>query len=230
MRVSHLRGDSSRGPHAHHDSRDHTWHERPSPAFRSCCVHPNADTSACGPRRRCFSSWRASTRPAPSSWTRSTRSWGRGAQRVSHRHPNRTGKGRCAFFKGQGQPHVLPCSCLRGTLVSYCNMLPWFVTLPSHPRVRAPLPASPAGEHEASRRMKTELLIQLDGLARRSDELVFVLVRAVGVAGRPKLVRAVGWLMRWAQAHTPSGLPLILELISPLTGRLPPTCPGSWMR
>ncbi|KIZ02954.1 hypothetical protein MNEG_5000 [Monoraphidium neglectum] len=31
------------------------------------------------------------------------------------------------------------------------------------------------GEHEASRRMKTELLIQLDGLARRRDELVFVL-------------------------------------------------------
>jgi len=33
----------------------------------------------------------------------------------------------------------------------------------------------PTGEHEASRRMKTELLLQLDGLARRSDELVFVL-------------------------------------------------------
>jgi hypothetical protein len=32
------------------------------------------------------------------------------------------------------------------------------------------------GEHEASRRMKTELLVQLDGLARRGDERVFVLV------------------------------------------------------
>ncbi|KAI8465723.1 MAG: P-loop containing nucleoside triphosphate hydrolase protein [Monoraphidium minutum] len=31
------------------------------------------------------------------------------------------------------------------------------------------------GEHEASRRMKTELLIQLDGLARRAGERVFVL-------------------------------------------------------
>jgi hypothetical protein len=47
----------------------------------------------------------------------------------------------------------------------------------------APRPAPPcvlatrAGEHEASRRMKTELLVQLDGLTRRPGERVFVLVR-----------------------------------------------------
>ena len=34
---------------------------------------------------------------------------------------------------------------------------------------------SQAGEHEASRRMKTELLIQLDGLIKSSDERVFLL-------------------------------------------------------
>lgn len=34
------------------------------------------------------------------------------------------------------------------------------------------------GEHEASRRMKTELLIQMDGLAR-SQELVFVLAGSI---------------------------------------------------
>jgi katanin p60 ATPase-containing subunit A1 len=32
-----------------------------------------------------------------------------------------------------------------------------------------------SGEHEASRRMKTELLIQMDGLAKRKNSLVFVL-------------------------------------------------------
>jgi len=34
---------------------------------------------------------------------------------------------------------------------------------------------SQSGEHEASRRMKTELLIQLDGLIKSSDERVFLL-------------------------------------------------------
>jgi katanin p60 ATPase-containing subunit A1 len=34
---------------------------------------------------------------------------------------------------------------------------------------------SQAGEHEASRRMKTELLIQLDGLIKSSDERIFLL-------------------------------------------------------
>jgi len=34
---------------------------------------------------------------------------------------------------------------------------------------------SGAGEHEASRRMKTELLIQLDGLIKNSQERVFLL-------------------------------------------------------
>jgi len=34
---------------------------------------------------------------------------------------------------------------------------------------------SGAGEHEASRRMKTELLIQLDGLIKNSEERVFLL-------------------------------------------------------
>mmetsp|Transcript_31769 Transcript_31769/g.28135 ORF Transcript_31769/g.28135 Transcript_31769/m.28135 type:complete len:148 (+) Transcript_31769:841-1284(+) len=34
---------------------------------------------------------------------------------------------------------------------------------------------SSSGEHEASRRMKTELLIQLDGLIKSTDERVFLL-------------------------------------------------------
>ena len=40
------------------------------------------------------------------------------------------------------------------------------------------------GEHEASRRMKTELLIQMDGLAR-GEELVFLLA---ATSARPQTI------------------------------------------
>lgn len=52
-------------------------------------------------------------------------------------------------------------------------------------------PKHPPGEHEASRRMKTELLVQLDGLARRADERVFVLVRGCVIQNTPTWVHSM---------------------------------------